>query len=80
MHYQKDREKLDRKNSYANHVINNLKDDKYSNNVQNHGNSDLFGSNLTHEQMIKTQYMEVELIMKVIFPHTVYDSEYDTDR
>ena len=27
-----------------------LKDSKYSNNVQNCGNSDLFGSNLTHEQ------------------------------
>ena len=27
-----------------------LKDGKYSNNVQNCGNSDLFGSNLTHEQ------------------------------
>ena len=27
-----------------------LKDSKYSNNVQNFGNSDLFGSNLTHEQ------------------------------
>ena len=27
-----------------------LKDGKYSNNVQNCGNSDLFGSNVTHEQ------------------------------
>ena len=49
MHYQKDREKLDRKNSYAN-CHKQLKDGKDSNNVKNCDNSDLFGSNLNHEQ------------------------------
>ena len=48
MHYQKDIEKLDRRNSYANHK--QFKNGKYSNDVQNCGNSDLFGSNLNHEQ------------------------------
>ena len=37
-----------RRNSYANHVINNWKDVKYSNNVQNCDTSDIFGSNVNH--------------------------------
>ena len=50
MHYQKDIGKLDRRNSYANHVIKKLKDGKYSNNFQNCINFDLSGINLNHEQ------------------------------
>ena len=50
MHYQKDIEKLDRKNSYAKPCHKQLKDGKYSNNVQNCDHSDLFGSNVNHEQ------------------------------
>ena len=50
-----------------------LKNGKYSNNVQNYDNSDLFGSNLNHEQD-ETKYIEVELIMKqydMISPHII---------
>ena len=50
MHYQKDIEKLDRRNSYANHSHKQLKDGKYSNNVQKFLNSDMFRSNVNHEQ------------------------------
>ena len=50
MSYQKDIEKLDRKNSYAKPCHKQLKDGTCSNNVENCGNSDLFGSNFTHEQ------------------------------
>ena len=45
-----------------------LKDGKYSNNFQHNAYSDLFGSNLNHEQDDQnTKYMEVELIMKTIW-------------
>ena len=50
MHYQKDKEKLDWKEFICKPHHKQLKDGKYSNNVQNCGNSDMFGSNLTHEQ------------------------------
>ena len=43
-----------------------LKDSKYSNNVQNCGNSDCFGSNFTHEQNDQDTVHRSRTIMKVI--------------
>ena len=50
MHYQNDIEKLDRRNSYANYVINNWKMANTATMSKISYNSDLFGSNLNHEQ------------------------------
>ena len=50
MHYQKDIEKLEQKEFLCKPCHKQLKDCTYSNNVQNCDNSDLFGSNFTHEQ------------------------------
>ena len=53
-----------------------LKDGKYSNNVQNCGNSDLLGSNLTHEQNVQDKIHGIVLIMRVIWhaisPHIIW--------
>ena len=50
MHYQKDLEKLDRKEFICKPCHKQLKDCKYSNIVQNCVNSYLFGSHLNHEE------------------------------
>ena len=49
MHYQKDRE-IRQKEFICKPCHKQLTDVKYNNNVQNCGNSDLFGSNLNHEE------------------------------
>ena len=49
MHYQKDRE-ISQKEFICKPCHKQFKDGTYSNNVQNCGNLDLFGSNFTHEQ------------------------------
>ena len=50
MHCQNDIEKLDRKNSYVTPCHKEIKDSKYTKNVQNCPNSDMFGSNVNHDQ------------------------------
>ena len=68
MHYQNDIEKLDTKNSYVNVIIchKELKDGKYSKNVQNCVNSDMFGSNVNDDKIINTMYKKREFIMKTL--------------
>ena len=58
MHYQNDIKKLDRKNSYVNYVHKELKDGKYSKNVQNCPNSDMFVSNVNDDQNSKHNVQE----------------------
>ena len=50
MHYQKRYREIWQKEFICKPCHKQLKDGKYSNNVQNCSNSDLFGSNLNHEQ------------------------------
>ena len=61
-----------------------LKDCKYSNNVQNCGNSDFFGSNLTHEQndqdTVHGSRTHNDSNMTCDFSLMVYDPEHNTDK
>ena len=50
MHYQKDTREIRQKEFICKPCHKQLKDGKYSNNVQNCDPSDLFGSNLAREQ------------------------------
>ena len=71
MPYQKDIEKLDRKNSYANHVINNWKMVHMATMSKIVVILLSLGQISPMNKMIKTQYREVELIMKVIW-HVIF--------
>ena len=84
MYYQKDIEKLRWKEFICKPCHKQLKDGKYSNNVQNCGNSDLFGSYLTHEQndqdTVHRSRTDNERNMICNFPTQYMSPEYNIEK